>query len=58
VRRPSAHAAAVAVVIAAGALLSIFLDPSGAHWTHLAAAVVMAPCAWLGGALAARQKAS
>jgi hypothetical protein len=56
VRRPSAHAAAVAVVIAAGALLSMLLDRSGAHWTHLAAAVVMAPCAWLGGVLAARQK--
>src|SRR5262245_10508522 len=57
VRRPVAHAAALAVLIAAGALLSIPLDAAGAHWTHISAVVVMAPCAWLGGVLAARQKA-
>lgn len=56
VRRPSTHAAAVAGVIAAGALLSIAMDPAGAGWSQAAAVVVMAPCAWLGGILAARRK--
>jgi hypothetical protein len=58
VRRPATHAAIVAVLIATGALLSILLDRAGAHWTHIAAAVVMAPCAWLGGVLASRQKSA
>ena len=58
VGNPARHAAAVAIVIAAGALLSLALDPSGARWSQLAAIAVMAPCAWLGGALAARQRAS
>lgn len=56
VRRPAAHGAIVAGVIAGGALLSVAFDPAGARWSQLAAVVVMAPCAWLGGALAARQK--
>jgi nitrate/nitrite transporter NarK len=55
VRRPATHAAAVAAVIAAGALLSLALDRSGARWSQLAALLVMAPCAWLGGVLAARR---
>ena len=46
VRRPAAHAAA-----------SIAARPSDAMWSPLAAIVVMAPCAWLGGVLAARRKA-
>jgi len=56
VRRPATHAAAVAAVIATGAVLSLVFDPSGARWSQLSAIVFMAPCAWLGGVLAARQK--
>jgi len=56
VRRPAAHAAGVAGVIAAGALLSLALDPSGARWSQVSAIAVMAPAAWLGGVLAARQR--
>ena len=57
VRRPSAHAAAVAGLIALGAIASMAARPSDALWSQLAALVVMAPCAWLGGVLAARRKA-
>jgi hypothetical protein len=46
----------VAAVIAVGALVSMFADTAGARWTQLAALVVMAPSAWLGGILAARRK--
>jgi hypothetical protein len=56
VRRPATHAAVVAVVIALGALVSLAARPSDARWSQMAALVVMAPCAWLGGVLAARQK--
>jgi hypothetical protein len=56
VRRPAAHAAAVAGVIAAGAIVSIAARPSDALWSQVSALVVMAPCAWLGGVLAAKQK--
>jgi len=56
VRRPAAHGAAVAAVIALGALGSIATRPSDALWSQLAAIIVMAPCAWAGGVLAARQK--
>ena len=56
VRRPATHAAVVAGVIAAGALISVALDRSGAGWSQAGAIVVMAPCAWLGGVLAARRK--
>lgn len=58
VRRPATHAAVVAVVIAAVGLLSLAMDPSGARWSQLSAIVFMAPCAWLGGVLASRQRAS
>ena len=57
VRRPALHGAIVAVVIAVFALVSMVADSRGARWSQLAAIVVMAPCAWLGGALAARRKA-
>ena len=57
VRRPSIHAACVAALIAIGATASI-LTASGAIWSQVSALLVMAPCAWLGGVLAARQKAS
>ena len=56
VRRPTAHAAAVAAVIAVGALISIVADSAGAHWSQIAAIVLMAPCAWLGGTLAAKEE--
>jgi peptidoglycan/LPS O-acetylase OafA/YrhL len=56
VRRPATHAAVVALVIALGATVSM-LTAGGARWSQAAALVVMAPCAWLGGALASRQKA-
>jgi|SRR5215471_21776344 len=58
VRRPATHAAVVAILIAAVAVLSLSLDPAGAHWTQLSAVAVMAPCAWLGGVLAARRLAT
>jgi hypothetical protein len=58
VRQPAAHAAGVAAVIALGAVISIAARPSDALWSQVSAIVVMAPCAWLGGVLAARQKAT
>jgi hypothetical protein len=58
VRRPAMHGAIVAIVIAVLAAASMVADPGGARWSQLAALIVMAPCAWLGGALAARQKAT
>jgi hypothetical protein len=58
VRRPGTHAAIVSALIAAGALASILARPSDALWSQVSAIVVMAPCAWLGGVLAARQKAT
>lgn len=52
-RRPSTHAAIVALIIAAGAVLSLVLAPPGtARWSQVAALVLMAPCAWIGGAVA------
>jgi hypothetical protein len=48
-RRPVLHAAVLAGVIALGALASLIGDLSGAKWSQIAALVVMAPCAWLGG---------
>jgi hypothetical protein len=54
-RRPSVHAGVVALLIAAGALVSLVLAPGdGARWSQLAALLLMAPCAWVGGALARR----
>jgi len=55
VRRPATHAAAVAAVIGAGAIVSMAADADGARWSQIAALAVMAPCAWLGGLLAARR---
>jgi riboflavin transporter FmnP len=48
-RKPTIHAAALAGVIALGALASLLGDVSGAKWSQIAALVVMAPCAWIGG---------
>jgi hypothetical protein len=56
VRRPAFHAALVGVVIAAGAIASLVARPSDPRWSPLVALVVMAPCAWIGGKLAARRK--
>lgn len=49
IRRPATHAAIVAGLIALGAIVSLVASPPGAIWSQVAALVVMAPCAWLGG---------
>jgi hypothetical protein len=53
-RRPATHAAVVAALIATGATVSLLARPADAIWSQLAALVVMVPCAWIGGAIAAR----
>jgi len=53
-KRPATHAAALAGVIALGAFASLIAQWNDAHWSQLAAIVVMAPCAWAGGRLAQR----
>jgi hypothetical protein len=54
-RRPSTHAAVVALLIAAGALVSLIVRPGeGARWSQFAALLLMAPSAWVGGAVARR----
>jgi hypothetical protein len=53
-KRPATHAAILAGVIALGALASLIAQWNEAHWSQLAAIVVMAPCAWGGGLLARR----
>jgi hypothetical protein len=58
VRRPATHAAVVALVIAAGAAASMLADAGAARWSQAGALAIMAPCAWLGGVLAAKQKAT
>ena len=55
-RRPTTHGVAVAAVIAVGALVSLLSTlGKGAVWSQLAALVLMAPSAVLGGWLRARQ---
>ena len=55
-RRPSTHAAIVGALIATGALVSLALRASdGARWSQLAALILMAPCAWIGGVVARRE---
>ncbi len=55
-RRPLAHGAAVAAVLALGAAVSLISTlGNGAIWSQVAALVFMAPCAVLGGWLRARQ---
>ena len=56
VRRPATHAAILAGLIAIGAIASIAADLSGEKWSQTSAAVIMAPCAWIGGRLAAARK--
>jgi hypothetical protein len=53
-RRPATHAAILAALIATGALVSIVFSPPGVIWSQVSALVCMAPCAWLGGRIAAR----
>jgi hypothetical protein len=55
-RRPATHAAVLAGVIALGAIVSMVTGPGDAMWSQIAAAVVMAPCAWLGGVIAERRR--
>jgi hypothetical protein len=51
-RRPATHALATAVLIALGAAVSLVARPADAIWSQIAAIVVMAPGAWIGGLLA------
>jgi hypothetical protein len=50
-RRPGTHAAILAALIAAGALISLLASSSGSIWSQIAALVFMAPAAWIGGVL-------
>jgi len=55
-RRPLAHGFAVAAVLALGAGISLLSTIGhGAVWSQVAALVLMAPCAALGGWLRSRQ---
>ena len=58
VRSPAAHAAAVAALIAIGAVISLFASGAEETWSQIGALVLMAPSAWLGGVLAARRSTS
>jgi hypothetical protein len=53
-RRPATHAAILAGLIAAGAIGSMIAGPAGEKWSQISAVAIMAPCAWLGGRIAAR----
>lgn len=54
VRRQRLHAGIVAGLIALGAIVSLASRPSDAKWSQLAAIIVMAPCALLGGVISSR----
>jgi peptidoglycan/LPS O-acetylase OafA/YrhL len=57
-RRPLAHGAAVAAVLALGAAISLFgTIGKAAVWSQTAALALMAPCAVAGGWLRSRQLA-
>jgi FtsH-binding integral membrane protein len=57
-RNPTAHAGAIAVIIAVGAAISIPSVPAGVFpWTQVAAIALMAPSALIGGWLQARKRA-
>src|SRR5687767_13633902 len=53
-RKPATHAAILAALIALGAVISLVAQPSDAKWSQIAALVIMAPTAWLGGGLGRR----
>ena len=56
-RAETVHGIVLAVVIAAGAVISVFTRTVGATvWSQLAALILMAPCAALGGQLRRRQR--
>ena len=56
-RKPLAHGYAVALVLALGAGISLLSTiGKGAVWSQVAALILMAPCAVLGGWLRSRQK--
>jgi O-antigen/teichoic acid export membrane protein len=58
-RRPMAHGVAVAVVLALGATISLASTLGhGAIWSQVAALVLMAPAAVLGGGVRARPASS
>src|SRR5829696_8681054 len=54
-RRPAAHAATLAGLIALGATVSLIARWNDPRWSEVAAIVVMAPCAWLGGLVSRRR---
>ena len=56
-RRPATHGAVLAGIIALGAIVSMATSPGDALWSQIAAAVVMAPCAWAGGLLSGARSA-
>ena len=53
-RKPTVHAGVVAGLIALGALVSLAAQPLAAKWSQIAALVIMAPSAVLGGVISAR----
>jgi len=56
-RQPTTHAAVLAGVIAFGAIVSMVTGPGDAIWSQIAAAVVMAPCAFIGGLISRARQA-
>jgi uncharacterized membrane protein len=54
--KPSVHALILTIVIATGALISLLASPGkGAQWSQLAAIILMAPSALIGGYFRGRQ---
>jgi hypothetical protein len=55
-RRPAIHAAVLALLIAIGAVVSLAMRWDAPVWSQVAALTLMAPAAWLGGALSRRDR--
>jgi hypothetical protein len=54
-RKPGLHGAVVALVLAVGATTSFLTQPgAGSRWTQVAALVLMAPAAFVGGIVRSR----
>ena len=54
-KRPATHAGILAGLLGVLAACSLLLaEPGESRWSQVAALVAMAPCAWLGGVIAAR----